>query len=82
MLIGSPDPAILRAHLEQARRRVSDGERHVRRQREFVAELGRESRDTEKARRVLAQFEHMHAMNIADRDRLENELFELTRERS
>lgn len=62
-------------HLLQVEHHVMQGERHVERQREIVAKL--EQIDPEEAARaleLLAQFEQMQAMHIADRERLRHEL--------
>jgi hypothetical protein len=62
-------------HLLQVEHHVVQGQRHVERQREIVARLEQiESEEAGRARELLAQFEQMQAMHIADRDRLCNEL--------
>ena len=71
----SPIPRhVLLEHLEQARRHVAEGERHILRQRELVAEMERDGHGTAEARRLLEQFEEMQTLHVADRDRIENEL--------
>lgn len=68
------DKAILQDHLAHADRHVLEGNGHIARQREIVATLEREGHDTVAARALLAQFEELQAMHIADRDRLLREL--------
>jgi hypothetical protein len=71
------DRATVTAHLAQAERHVALGEQHIARQREIVSELEDGSHDAVQARRLLAQFEELQALHIADRDRLRRELAEL-----
>jgi Spy/CpxP family protein refolding chaperone len=61
-------------HLAQARRHVAQGEQHVMRQRELVAEMERDGHDTAQSRALLKQFEELLALHVADRDRMEREL--------
>jgi hypothetical protein len=68
------DRAMLFDHLALAERHISQGERHVRRQRELVAQLSRDGHDIAQARSLLTQFEEMLALHKADRDRLLREL--------
>jgi hemerythrin len=70
------DRAMLSQHLQLAERHVLQADEHVRRQREIVEELERDGHDTRMARKLLAQFEKLQAMHIADRDRLARELSE------
>lgn len=65
---------MLRQHLAQAEQHVALGERHVRHQREIVAKLEQDGHDAEEALKLLAQFEELQALHIADRDRLRKEL--------
>ncbi len=64
------DRETIERHLAQAEMHVSEGERHVVRQREIVGELEPDGRDLEFARKLLANFEAMYAMHVADRDHL------------
>ena len=64
------DRASILRHLELAERHVAEGERHVTRQREIVAELGGDGRDLESAQKLLAIFEELLMQHIFDRDRL------------
>ncbi len=70
------DRVQLREHLALAERHVAEGERVVARQREIVAELERDGHDAAaaQARQLLAQFEELLALHVADRDRLRKEL--------
>jgi hypothetical protein len=74
MTYSAIDPAVLREHLEMAERHVTEGERHIMRQCELIAALKRDGHDMTTARELLAQFEEMQALHIADRDRLRQEL--------
>jgi hypothetical protein len=68
------DRNMILEHLEQARRHVVLGERHIARQREIIAELEGDDRDSWRARVLLATFEDLQKLHIADRNRLETEL--------
>lgn len=70
------DRNVILEHLEQARRHVAEGERHLARQRELIADLEGSAHDVAAARQLLSQFEEMQTLHIADRDRLEKELVE------
>ena len=74
-----PDRAMTLNHLEQARRRVAKGERHIALQREIVAEKERDGHDTSTSKQLLDQFEQIYAMYVAERDRLEKELVEASK---
>jgi predicted transcriptional regulator len=66
----SMDEETLRRRLAQAEARVTQGYRHLARQREIVRELQRDGRDAQEARSWLTQFEELHAIYVADRNRL------------
>jgi hypothetical protein len=68
------DKDMISEHLSQCRRHVSEGEKHIARQREIVAELARDGRDTTLARELLGHFEETQALHVAHRDRLAYEL--------
>ncbi len=68
------DRETIQRHLLLAEMHVSQGERHVARQREIVAELKDDGRDLETARNLLARFEELYAQHVADRDRIRREL--------
>jgi len=68
------DREMLQNELEMAERHVLEGEHHVARQREIVAELARDGHNTSKAAILLRTFEDLQAIHVADRDRLRKEL--------
>ena len=63
-------------YLQRARNHVTQSEQHVRRQRELIADMERDGHDTELARELLAKFEKMLMLHLANRDRLIEELSE------
>ena len=65
---------MLRQHLAQTERHLEEGERHVARQRDVVAELERADRDSRAAKMLLRHIEAWLALRVADRDRLRKEL--------
>ncbi len=67
------DRAILEQRLAMAERHVARGEQIVAEQRERVAAMERDGHDSPQSRKLLAQFEAIQAMHIADRDRLRTE---------
>jgi len=60
--------------LAEAEEHVSLGEKHVQIQRNKVAELEQDGHDTVTARKLLATFEDVQNMHVADRDRLRKKL--------
>jgi septal ring factor EnvC (AmiA/AmiB activator) len=68
------DRAWLEEQLAQAEMRISEGEAHVARQRDIVAELANDGDDLKSAQTLLAQLEKMLANHVADRDRIRAEL--------
>ena len=70
----SMDGEMLRRRLAQAEGRVAQGYRHLARQREIVRELQHAGHDAQQARLWLTQFEELHAIYVADRNRLLREL--------
>jgi len=70
----SMDEEALRRRLAQAEARVTQGYRYLARQREIVRELQRDGRDAQEARSWLTQFEELHAIYVADRNRLLRQL--------
>jgi len=70
------DRATLRLHLTQAEAAVVEGTRHVKRQREILAELHKHGHDTLRAEELLSTFEETLALHIEDRDRLRKDLRE------
>jgi hypothetical protein len=71
---GFMDRTMLQDHLAPAERHVIEGERHIARQRELVAELKRDGHDSDLAQSLLRSFEELQAMHVADRGRLRKEL--------
>jgi hypothetical protein len=68
------DRAVWQKHLAQIEWHVVEAEKRVARQREIVAELERAGRRATAARGLLAAFERLLAMHLADRQRLRKEL--------
>jgi hypothetical protein len=68
------DRAIWQEHLAQAERHAVEAYDRVARQREIVAELECSGHQTTAARGMLAAFERLLAMHLADRNRLRKEL--------
>jgi hypothetical protein len=69
-------------HLALAEEHVRVGAKNVARQREMIAELERDGHDTTQARSLLAHFEQVQAMHVADRERLLRELHRHKQSRS
>jgi hypothetical protein len=65
--------------LSAARRHVRTSERNIARQRKVVSELERDGHVSLEAKRLLARFEELQELHIADRDRLETELAEISK---
>jgi hypothetical protein len=74
MATGSMDRAVWQEHLVEAERHVVEAEKRVARQREIVEELERDGRRATAARGLLAAYERLLAMHLADRKRLRSEL--------
>jgi hypothetical protein len=68
------DRAVWQEHLAQAERHLVEAEKRVARQREIVAELERAGHRATAARGMLAAFERLLAMHLADCSRLRKEL--------
>ena len=68
------DRAVWDAHLAQAEQAIAQGERHIARQKELIAELEVDGHDGRAARELLAQFECMQALHIAHWERLRREV--------
>jgi hypothetical protein len=66
-------------HLAQARRHVAEAERHIAHQREIIAEKERDDHDTSTSKRMLDQFEQIYGIYVAQRDRLEKEVNEVSK---
>jgi hypothetical protein len=65
---------LLEKGLVEAEHRLARAERHLDNQLEFVARLEHDGRDPSQALALSHQFEQLHAMHTADRDRLSEEL--------
>lgn len=68
------DRATLERHLVMAEGHVRSGAEHLAQQREIVAKLERDGRDTKIASDLLRTFEEMQDMHVADRDRIAAEI--------
>jgi hypothetical protein len=71
------DREMLKRHLAEAEEHISTGGKNIARQRDVIAHLEREGRDTASARTFLNEFEQLQARHIAERERLLRELGEL-----
>ncbi len=56
--------------LEMADRHVAEGEGHIARQREIIADFARRGQSTIAATDLLRQFEETQAQHVAHRDRI------------
>lgn len=70
------DRTMVMEHLEQARRHVAEGEKHIARQREVVAGLECDGHDSKQARKLLHEFEGVQRLHVEHRDRLKKQLLE------
>lgn len=61
-------------YLAQAERHVAEGREHVARQRALIEELREGGHDLREAARLLANFEELLRMHLADRDRIAAEI--------
>jgi hypothetical protein len=68
------DRAAWEEHLAQIEWHVIEAEKRVARQREIIAELERDGRRTTVARGLLAAYERLLAMHLADRQQLRKQL--------
>ena len=66
----------LERHLAMAETHISEGQRHVARQRELISKLIREGHHDmiPEAKQFLALLEEMQALHVADRDQVRSEL--------
>jgi hypothetical protein len=74
-----PDRTLILDHVAQARRHVDEAERHIAHQREIVDQKERDGHVTATSKQLLDQFEELYRMHVADRDRLEQELDEISK---
>jgi hypothetical protein len=65
---------ILEQRLVLAKSHIAAGQRHLHRQRRFLAQLVCNGHDTVAALHLLASLERAHRSNLADRDRAAEEL--------
>jgi hypothetical protein len=68
------DRQLVERHLRLALDHVERGEQSVARQKEIVRALERDGHDAKHAREMLATFEEIQKLHLADRDRLRREL--------
>src|SRR5262245_3368529 len=68
------DRALLQDHFTKAERHVIESEGHILRQKQLIAKLERSGHDATEAKRLLAEFQALLALHIADRDRLRAQL--------
>lgn len=62
--------AWLLERLRQAEARINEGQRRIARQREVIGQIESLHEDATVARKLLASYEELHAIHLADRDRL------------
>lgn len=68
------DRLLLQEHLTRVEQRIAESARIIARERAIIAGLEGANIEVKSARELLAQFEQLLAMQIADRDRLRSEL--------
>jgi hypothetical protein len=78
-IVRGMDQNMILDHLAMVSRHVTRGEQIVARQREIIARLERAGCDTSYAKRLLLQFEEVQSLHVADRDRLEKALAEISK---
>jgi hypothetical protein len=64
------DRTAILERLDEAERFVADSECQIARQKAIISRLVMDNLDAEPARVLLFQFEEMHSLHIAERDRL------------
>ena len=74
---GPMDQEMLKRHLAEAEEHIATGDKNIARQRDLIAQLERDGRDTASARTFLHEFEQLQARHTAERERLLRELSEL-----
>jgi hypothetical protein len=67
---------VLLRHLAEAEEHIEVGARNIARQREIVADLDAHGRGTAEAYKMLKNFVQVHAIALADRERIKQELAE------
>jgi hypothetical protein len=68
------DRTMLEEHLAMAQRHAEEGERHITRQREIIAEIQARNGDATEAKRLLANFVGSQKLHLQDIERLISEL--------
>jgi hypothetical protein len=68
------DRTILVEHLAEVDRHVALGEKHIRRQREIVAEVRQRGDDVTRSEILLGLFEEMQQTHLEDRRRIRDQL--------
>jgi hypothetical protein len=68
------EPLILQQYAAEAERLLAQRRRQVAHQHEIVTDLERTGRNSHEARNLLRQFEACLALQVADRDRLQQHL--------
>jgi hypothetical protein len=66
--------AVLKRNLAEAIAHVRIGERNITKQRELMSRLERDGHGLAEARKLLAKFEELQAMYVAECDRLLSEI--------
>ena len=65
---------MLENHLRKAKAHAALGKESIGRQKALIEELKRDGHDTALALELLATFEQLQAMNVADVERIEHEI--------
>ena len=76
------DKATIERDLAQTQGHVSQGEKHIARQRGLIAQLDRDGHDTATAREFLDRLFETQALHVAHRNRLRRELDEIGADQS
>lgn len=74
MVLSIMDRALIMDHLAKAERHIAQGRKHIAQQIEIIISLENLGHNTGMAKSLLANFEAIQQMHIADRDRLKKEL--------
>jgi hypothetical protein len=74
LLSSAMDRDMLTRHLAQAEEHIVIGVKNIARQRDLIASLKRDGRDTKEAQNALDQLEGLQTLHIADRERILKEL--------
>lgn len=71
------DRLLLERHLAMAERHIAFGERIASKQRELIGELEHNGQNSFQAKALLAAFEELQFLLVADRDQLKKEIEEI-----